>query len=54
MSEALQDFTGGICENIQIDPRDHNNPEKLNNLFEIMKKAYDRNSLMACAINVKL
>lgn len=53
LSEALQDFTGGICESIQIDPRDHNDAEKFEHLFEVMKKAYERSSLMACAINIK-
>lgn len=77
LSEALQDFTGGVCETI---PLKESKPVDLKRsrlkrfstffstvgsyekkgtgltketLFELVKKAYDRNSLMTCAINAR-
>lgn len=52
LAEALQDFTGGICEIVRNESQEYLHPDKLENLFEIMKKAYERSALMACAINV--
>lgn len=43
-NEAMEDFTGGLTESYEL-----NNPP--NNLFSIMLKAYQRWSLMSCAIN---
>jgi calpain len=45
ISEALQDFTGGVIEIIDIN-------EQNSNLFNIISKAYERQSLMGCSIEV--
>jgi len=41
--EAMEDFTGGISENYDLEKAPPN-------LFHIMLKAYERNSLMGCSI----
>lgn len=46
ISEALQDFTGGVIE--VIDMKNDAPP----NLFAIMQKAHDRQSLMGCSLEV--
>jgi len=45
-SEALQDFSGGIIEAIDID-------QSTRNLFQQMQKAYTRSSLMSCSLSVR-
>lgn len=44
--EAMEDFTGGVGETYETKsaPTD---------LFNIMKKAYDRGSMMGCSIDVR-
>lgn len=46
-SEAMEDFTGGVAEMFEL-------KEAPPNLFQIMLKSYERQSLMACAIEVSL
>lgn len=41
----MEDFTGGVAEMFEL-------KEAPQNLFQIMLKAYERMSLMACAIEV--
>lgn len=41
--EAMEDFTGGVIEMYDMN-------ETPPNLFEILLKAYERNSLMGCSI----
>ena len=56
LSDALQDFTGGTCEIIDLEKptgQSTKQTEQHESIFEAMKKAYDRKSFMACAINVK-
>lgn len=54
LSEALQDFSGGICETIKLnDDCSDKDKNKYDNFYETIKKAFDRKSLMACAINVR-
>lgn len=45
ISEALQDFTGGVIEmiNLKTPPRD---------IYKILQKAHDRHSLMGASIEV--
>ncbi|KAK7901427.1 hypothetical protein WMY93_018196 [Mugilogobius chulae] len=45
-TEGFEDFTGGIAEN-----HDLNNPNP--HLFQIIKKALDRGSLLGCSIDVE-
>lgn len=45
-SEAMEDFTGGVTEMFDMK---QNVPA---NLFQIMVKAHERNSLMGCSIDV--
>jgi len=47
-SEAMEDFTGGVTEMFDMK---QNVPA---NLFQIMMKAHERNSLMGCSIDVSL
>ena len=44
-SEAMEDFTGGISELYEL-------KQAPQNLFKIMLKAYERSSLLSCAIEV--
>lgn len=41
--EAMEDFTGGVTEMYDL-------AEAPNNLFNILLKGYDRNSMMGCSI----
>ena len=45
-AEAMEDFTGGIVEVFNF------KKEVSPNLFKIMKKAYDRSSMLGCTIDV--
>jgi len=47
-SEAMEDFTGGVTEMFDMK---QNVPA---NLFQIMSKAHERNSLMGCSIDVSM
>lgn len=44
--EAMEDFTGGVSEMYELN-------EAPPNLFTIMLKAFQRNSLMGCSIEVR-
>ena len=55
MAEALEDFTGGVAEPIDLTEGEYMNDEtKRDDLFKVMKKAYDNHSLLAAAIPVSL
>lgn len=47
-SEAMEDFTGGMTESFDLGSKA---PQ---NLFNIMSKAIQRQSLMGCSINVSM
>lgn len=49
ISEALQDFTGGVIEtiNLQTPPAD-GSPD----VYKVLQKAHERNSLMGASIEV--
>ena len=47
-SEAMTDFTGGTCESHDLGSK------APKNLFQIMLKAVERQSLMGCSINVSM
>ncbi len=46
-SEAMEDMTGGVVETFNF------RKEVPKNMWTILKKAYDRRSLMACQIDVR-
>ena len=48
-SEAMEDFTGGICETFNF--KKDGVPS---NMFNVVKKAHERLSLMACSIEVDI
>lgn len=50
ISEALQDFTGGVIEmiNLQAPPTDGSL-----DVYKVLQKAHERNSLMGASIEVK-
>ena len=53
LAEALEDFTGGIAEPIDIVGGKYNeDPEKREELFAAMKKAHNNRALQAAAIPV--
>lgn len=52
-SEAMQDFSGGIIEMIDIQETQWNNVNNQSELFSVMSKAQDRASLMTCALHVR-
>ncbi len=47
-SEAMEDFTGGVTETFDF------RQDVPGNMFTIMQKAYERNSLMGCSIEVSV
>lgn len=51
ISEALQDFTGGVIEmiNLQAPPADGSL-----DVFKVLQKAHERNSLMGASIEVRV
>jgi len=55
LGEALEDFTGGVSEQLNIaDLGVVDNPDEMNNFFERLKKEVDRKSLLAASIPVCL
>ncbi len=53
LAEALEDFTGGIAEPINlVEGKYSEDQEKKDELFEMMKKAHSRQALQAAAIPV--
>lgn len=51
ISEALQDFTGGVIEmiNLQAPPADGSL-----DVYKVLQKAHERNSLMGASIEVRV
>lgn len=55
LGEALEDFTGGVSEQLNLaDIGVVDNPEEQNKFFERLKKEVDRKSLLAASIPVCL
>jgi len=51
LAEALEDFTGGVAEPIDlVEGKYTTEQDKRDNLFRVMKKAYENHALMAAAI----
>lgn len=48
VSEALQDFTGGVTEMCKIQSLEEQNNKSP--IFQIMSKAFDRSSFMGCSL----
>ena len=46
-AEAMEDFTGGVTETVDIQQKDVSG-----DLFTVMRKAFDRKSLMSCCVDV--
>ena len=46
-AEAMEDFTGGMCETFDFQKKIPPN------MFTIMNRAFDRCSLMGCTIDVR-
>ena len=46
-SEAMEDFTGGVTEVFDF------RQDVPGNIWQIMRRAYDRDSLMGCSIEVQ-
>ncbi len=47
-SEAMTDFTGGVVERFNFQS------DLPSNMFKIMRKAQDRQSMMTCSIDVSI
>src|SRR5688572_12979250 len=47
-TEAMQDFTGGVTETFNIEQ------EVPKDLFKIMRKAFERDSLLGCSVSTKV
>lgn len=53
LGEALEDFTGGVSEQINMaDLGVVDNPEEMSNFFDRLKKEVERKSLLAASIPV--
>ena len=48
-TEAMEDFTGGVTETVDIQQKDVSG-----DLFTVMRKAFDRKSLMSCCVDVSI